>query len=270
MNKSTTYIYALCNPITDEIRYIGKSNNPQKRLDFGHLKPRGKYGNKHLKNWISSLDKKGDKPKLTMIDEVFISEWEFWERHYISLYKSFGCNLLNICKGGWQPPSRKGCKLNEHQKKAILKANTGIKRSKETKKKMSEWQIGRKLPESTKKKISETRKKRKIPSWCKGKTGIFSKEVLQKMSLAKKGMYDGEKNPMYGKRHSNETINKIKKKLEHQNIRVCQLDLGGNFIKEWKSMTEASLELKIDKTSISRACSGIQGMAGMFKWQKVS
>jgi hypothetical protein len=39
-------------------------------------------------------------PKLEIIDIVKINEWAFWEQHYISLYKSWGFNLLNSTIGG--------------------------------------------------------------------------------------------------------------------------------------------------------------------------
>ena len=47
------------------------------------------------------------------------------------------------------------------------------------------------------KKISDGMKGN-IP-WNKGKIGIYSEETLQKMREAKKGIYDGENNPMFGK-----------------------------------------------------------------------
>ncbi len=36
---------------------------------------------------------------MDIVAEVKYSEWEFWEQHYISLFKSFGFNLTNHLKG---------------------------------------------------------------------------------------------------------------------------------------------------------------------------
>jgi predicted GIY-YIG superfamily endonuclease len=36
----------------------------------------------------------------SIIDTVPTKEWQFWEKHYISLYKSWGLNLLNTHVGG--------------------------------------------------------------------------------------------------------------------------------------------------------------------------
>ena len=63
-------------------------------------------------------------------------------------------------------------------------------------------------PVETKRKQSAAAKGR-IP-WCKGKTGVFSKEVLRKMSEfqkknTKNHFKKGNLNPMYGKKHTEET-----------------------------------------------------------------
>lgn len=60
MNK--TFIYTLKDPITDEIRYVGKSDDPKNRL-VEHLK-KSKYNKTHKNNWIISLLDKDLKPIL--------------------------------------------------------------------------------------------------------------------------------------------------------------------------------------------------------------
>jgi len=50
-----------------------------------------------------------------------------------------------------------------------------------------------------------------------------------------------------------------------QGIQVEQLDLDGNFIKLWDSLTQASTTLKIKH--ISDACKGKRKTAGKFKWR---
>jgi len=60
-----------------------------------------------------------------------------------------------------------------------------------------------KLKEETKEKM-----RGRIP-WNKGKTNVYSKTTLEKMSKAHKGILVGEKNPFFGKKHSQETLEKI-------------------------------------------------------------
>ena len=95
---NTTIIYILIDPSTNEIRYIGKTNNLKQRLK-NHLNAcRDK--NTHKRNWINKLKTKGFKPEIEIIDEVSINEWKYWEIFWISYYKSIGCNLLNYTIGG--------------------------------------------------------------------------------------------------------------------------------------------------------------------------
>jgi len=80
------YIYSLENPLTNEIRYIGKTVNLENRLK-GHLKEARNISSKttYKVSWIRSLLKQGQEPILNIIDEVPSKDWEFWEKYYISL-----------------------------------------------------------------------------------------------------------------------------------------------------------------------------------------
>lgn len=73
----------------------------------------------------------------------------------------------------------------------------GKHHSEEVRRRWSEIRKGRKLSEEHKHKL-----KGHIP-WNKGVS--MSEDAKEKMSLAKKGMFVGEKNPFYGQRHSDET-----------------------------------------------------------------
>lgn len=96
-----TYIYALIDPRTNKIRYIGKANHISKRY-YAHIHRAKTSGNErsHVYDWIRSLLKLDLKPIVIEIDEVLESEWEFWEQHYISLYRSWGFKLTNHTEGG--------------------------------------------------------------------------------------------------------------------------------------------------------------------------
>lgn len=94
--RTITYIYALVCPISDEIRYIGKANDPKKRFCSHLIDKRINHKNA----WILSLKKQDRIPVLEILDQVSINEWEFWEQYYISLYKSFGFKLTNKGLGG--------------------------------------------------------------------------------------------------------------------------------------------------------------------------
>ncbi len=95
----------------------------------------------------------------------------------------------------------------------------------------------------------------------------------------------GDKNPFYGKSHSNNSLKKISdnnarywlgKKLskeaienrsEKRNVPIIQLDKNDNFIKTWKSISEASDILNIDPSSIVKVLKHKRKTAGNYVWK---
>ena len=88
-----TYIYILKDPISNLIRYVGKSNNPKDRLK-NHVNL-SKKDQSHKRNWILKLKKKGLKPVMEVIDVVPIDSWQFWETYWISQIRTWGFDLIN-------------------------------------------------------------------------------------------------------------------------------------------------------------------------------
>lgn len=97
------YIYALCHPDTDEIRYVGKTiSNPHARL-LAHLREaRSSRGPSHKRNWIRKLLKQGKTPTVRTLEcgewasEVICEKEIYW----IAFLKDQGCRLTNATKGG--------------------------------------------------------------------------------------------------------------------------------------------------------------------------
>lgn len=98
LQAGETYIYSLSDPRTNEIRYVGKSDNLNLRL-IEHVR-KHKYSITHKNNWIKSLLNKNLTPNIDILDIVPITEWGFWETHWINLIKAWGFNLTNIASGG--------------------------------------------------------------------------------------------------------------------------------------------------------------------------
>ena len=91
------YIYTL-EDNNGVVRYVGKTEKPKTR--FNSHKSLKSNKTSYLKSWIISLSNKGEIPKMNIIDECLLIDWEFWEKHYISLYKSWGFRLTNLTIGG--------------------------------------------------------------------------------------------------------------------------------------------------------------------------
>lgn len=139
----TTFIYGLLEPDTGKLRYIGKANDPHKRLRQ-HLRRKGKT---HRAYWIESLTARGLVPELQLLLEVAKPEWEFWERDMIQTFREAGCKLVNGTAGG---DGTEGHQHSARAKEKISKArigkpayNRGHSHSAQTKEKISKALIGK-------------------------------------------------------------------------------------------------------------------------------
>jgi len=193
-------------------KYIGKSNNPRTRLK-NHIKSSiNKSGRLTRKEaWIKSLYFKNEIPELFIIDEVEVSEWEFWEKHYISLFLSWGFDIKNGTNGGDTGPSALGRKQTPE---TILKRISKLDYI-EIGKKVSLTKSGISLSGEHKEALKKAWQKRKendefIP-WNKGKFGYTTSKKGQTVCSEQK-----------------EKIRKSLTKFIYQ-----QFNLDGNIIKEW-------------------------------------
>ena len=93
-----TNIYILQDPISMDVRYVGKSNNPKERLK-AHCNS-ARFKNTHKFNWIKKLRSLGRKPIMTVIDVVPMNDWHFWEIFWINQFKVWGFRLVNTTRGG--------------------------------------------------------------------------------------------------------------------------------------------------------------------------
>lgn len=94
-----SYIYALSDPISGEVRYVGKSFDPEGRLD-GHIKD-CRRGNTYSARWIRSLINRGLTPNLNILEKVpGLDSWEAREIFWIATLRKAGCRLTNLTDGG--------------------------------------------------------------------------------------------------------------------------------------------------------------------------
>lgn len=189
----TTNIYILIDPITNKVRYVGKANNITQRYR-AHLN-RARKHQIHKKNWIEQLKKEGLKPIIEIIDIVPIDNWIFWEKYWISQFKTWGFDLINYTNGG------DGCTFGNQ---------TSFKKGHKL------W-LNKNHTEETKKKISEN-------NGSKGKVSINRKPVIQ-------------------------------------------LNLNGEFIKEWDSILDAENGTSSSSTKIVSVCKGKRKTHNNFKWK---
>lgn len=268
--KSTTFIYSLEFP-KGNIRYIGKANDPSKRF-VAHISRRNE-GKTKKNSWIKSVLAKGFTPVLTVLDEVDSDEWEFWETHYIHLYRSFGFNLTNLTFGGdglSNPTEEVKEKISKKLKENYINGdkpwNYGIKgvfigeKSGNFGKKRTDEQkeVQRKLKLSLYKEKDVWNKG--IPTghtpWNKDKKGVmpdpWNKGTKGVMNAWNKGV-----------KMSDESKRKCSENSTHSRS-VLQFTLDGGFLKEWVSAKEAIKAIKCNGVNI--CCSGKSRSAGGYLW----
>lgn len=131
------FIYTLAHPISNEIRYVGKTTNLTKRL-YAHINTRYKTP---CSDWCKTIKKNNLLPLIEVLDIVDIDQWEIAEIYWISQFKTWGFDLLNLEPGGFNKSkftkeklskSRKGKSLSLSHKNNVVKAENYKKRTKET------------------------------------------------------------------------------------------------------------------------------------------
>lgn len=82
--------------------------------------------------------------------------------------------------------------------------------------------------------------------------GARINDIIRKKMSENHADVNGEKNPMFGKHHKEETKQLIRnsKKLK----KILQYDVDGNFIKEWNGYSEITKELGLKKENLSGCC----------------
>lgn len=172
------FIYALCDPITFEVRYIGKTDNPYRRycqhISKRHLNRKRKRQTYKI-CWIKSLIAKSLLPVQQILEICNEDNWEEKEKDWIKFYKQIGCNLTNGTDGGIV-----GFECSH-------KNRIGKKLSAEWKSKISKTLKGRKLSETHKQNISKNHARRgKLGKDCPIYGRQRSDETKRKMSESQK------------------------------------------------------------------------------------
>lgn len=232
-----TFIYILRCPKSGEIRYVGKSNDPKKRV-YAHAR-KDKTASTHKINWIQSLKRDGLQPKLEIIEEVDVQEWKEREKYWIKYYKENGAKLTNYCAGG------EGLSFGNQTsfKKGNVSHNKG-----------------------TGKPFSKTCPIcNKIFNLCKSQLEKYTCCSIEcrekrKAQVPNDGWFSKDSKPWNtGKKYRNPKSSNC--------VTVVQLDKGTlEFIKEYPSAVEASEQTGVSADCISMNVSGKSKSAGGFVW----
>lgn len=173
----------------------------------------------------------------TYIDEINSIEkkdWKFLECFWIEQFRQWGFELQNKNIGGGGPSF-----LKQESKNKISKANKGNK-----------FALGNKQTKKTREKISKALKGKSKPEGF----GNLMREV--RLGIPKpKGFKENLSKKLKGRKNTwNSRI-------------IIQMDIDGNFIKEWENMTLAGNLTNSNPSSISKVCRGFLKSTNGFKWK---
>lgn len=129
-------LYALCEPGTRTVRYIGKTVSLKRRWPE-HLTASLRHRD-YLGNWLRSLQ--GVRPELVPLRQVTDDEGSFAEIKYIRIARSLGMKLVNATDGG------EGVTMTDNTRRKISKALKGRTLSDEHRRRLSEARKGSKNP----------------------------------------------------------------------------------------------------------------------------
>ena len=256
-----TFIYALLDPRDNQIRYIGKANKPKDRYNNHYNSSRDKYT--HKRNWINSIRKDGFRPEMIVLDEVPKTEWQYWEKFYICLFKTWGFNLVNYTNGG--DGSTFGNKGS--WKKGNIPHNKGVPCSDETRKKISDKLTGTTNVSSYKPIVmydlnyNFLKKYKCAKDAIDESDGFFSAAKISNCLTGKRKHHRG----FIWKFDDDSDLKKVEIKLLKK--QVIQLDKSLNEIGRYSSVKEAELETKI--FNISACCRGKVKTAGGYIWKYI-
>lgn len=101
INAGEVVIYALCDPVTGERRYIGKSNDLALRVRCHRWEARSSNLHTHKVNWLRSLP---CDPKVEVLEVCDGNTWQEAERRWIAVARANGERLTNFADGGQTSP----------------------------------------------------------------------------------------------------------------------------------------------------------------------
>ncbi len=111
---SDVTIYALCEPDTGEVRYIGRSANPTRRLHAHVSQARQVTHRAPSAQWVRGLLAVGVGPSLRVLEIVNVDDAIMAEERAIARHRSMRCELVNAVTDGRGRLSQPGMALLDH------------------------------------------------------------------------------------------------------------------------------------------------------------
>lgn len=289
-HPKTTFIYGLKDPRVGKIRYVGKSNDPRRRLMNHVAEARHARRRTYTFNWIRKLLREGVRPEIEVLEEVAYEDWPEREKHYIATLP----DLVNGHPGGDAPVPRTGQKNSSEHCRRISESlkRRGWKPSKKQCEHLSKINTGPSSPRwgaknspEHRRKISEGRYKPvaqyhltgSLFRWFRSAkdaqqiTGISHGDISV-CAHGKRQTAGGfvwrffEKGTDPPRRIEVEIRNGRKDSWSTSPRAIDQLTLEGELVKTWPALNQAARTLGLDTGSLSKCVKGKAKTCGGFRW----
>ena len=192
-------IYALSDPQSGEVRYVGWTINLRQRLR-DHLKPSRIAGTQHRDKWIASLISRGLTPAVAILEEDVGGGWAEAERRWIAHYRAASPNMTNHTDGGEgalgrahskearqrMSEKRKGRKPSPKAIEATKALHSGVPLAFEHRAKISAALSGRRMTAEHKAAISAARVGMKISEEGRAKLRVAAR-ARQPIMISERG-----------------------------------------------------------------------------------
>jgi len=272
------YIYKLIDPETNDIRYIGQTDNIKRRYNdhvSSSFNENSDCYNTYKARWIRKLKSKDLLPLIEIIEEcVDFIESNIREKYYIEKLTNEGYKLTNshsLDVTEFSVETKK--KMSNARKGKTLEEIVGLEKSIELKEYYSERTKLNNPNKSNdplvREKISNTLKEYfedKENHWAYGLK--MTDEHNEKLRLAK---LNNPKNVGNRKPRTEEQKEKIRNSLSGSKINrseILQYDLDMNLVKEWKSLREIErIDTTMSRSQIAKCCKGNRETYAGFIWK---
>lgn len=196
-------IYVLIDPITFEIRYVGKTVKTLSTR-MGNHTYYALHPLTYRDRWHGKLLRRGYSPEICLVQEVLEPHWIEAERYWIQYFRSIGCPLTNSTEGG---DGATGHVKSAETRAKMSKTMTGRKHSPETRAKLSASHKGiKQTPQAIEKRVAPLRGKKRPPEiGAKISAAKMGHEVSAEARAKISAAHTGRSNPHVGYVHSEET-----------------------------------------------------------------
>lgn len=268
------FIYVLKDPISEEIRYVGQTDNPERRYSrhlANSLNEKSHEYQTHKSRWIRKIVDENNFPIIEIIEECnSYLESNKREKYYIEKFTKKGFKLTNSgCSDVTEASKETREKMSIAKKGKSLESLIGKENAEICRDRVYKMCIDNNPNKcwdpKVREKISTTLKEKlkdKKNHWAFGKK--FTEEAKEKLRISH---LNNPKNTGNRTERSEETKNKIKESIKGKKVKrseISQMDQEMNLIKVWKSLRDIERNSEMSRGQISLCCKNNSKYAGFF------